>query len=160
MITQKDVKLMLAWAADIDGRSWPDEAAFLRTVNAWRTVFTGGISVTEGGMSAPWLNGGIIAEAARRHYFTDARRITPADLIGQAQEIRRERLGRVRMPDLPPGAASDPALYAAAYAAAEEAILAEEDPDTPVAEVRARAAKAMDAAIAEARRGELGGPSS
>jgi hypothetical protein len=134
MLTTEDVKLLLLRAAARDGRTWPDEATFAVVAAVWAED-----------LDDAWLTPEIAMEAQKRHYRSESRRIMPADLIGWAQEIRRERLGRVRMPDPPTGAPS--ALWDAAYAAAEAAILAG-SPDAPPAELHAAAAEAMAAVFA------------
>jgi hypothetical protein len=146
MLTPDDVTAILIQAAARDGRSWSGEDAFRLAVRAWAAD-----------LDDAWLTPGIAAEALRRHSRSETRRITIADLLGWAREIRAERLARVPLPDPTPEMAADPRLYTAGFAAAEAAILAEDDPETPPAELTARAAKAMAAGVAVARAELTGG---
>lgn len=127
MLTPEDAEAILANAALRDGRTWPTEETFRLAAACWAAD-----------LDDPWLTPGIAAEALKRHYRADSRRIMPADLLAHAENIRRERLALVRMPDPPPGLTADPALYAEALTAAETAILAGEDPAPAMAAVAAR----------------------
>jgi hypothetical protein len=132
MLTSKNAEMLLGLASGLDGRTWPTEDDFRQAAASWAAT-----------LNDQWLTPEIAIEALKRHYRAEPRRITPADLLDHAQDIRRERLGRVRMPDPSPAMAGDPDLYVVGMAAAETAILAGQDP-----------AAAMATAVS-ARSGEL-----
>lgn len=96
-VTEDEVLRLLGIIAAIDLRSWADTRAVRATaVSWWQTIqreldqrrhFTLGYKLAE--------------DAVYAWYGRDRRRITPADLIDMAAEIREERLARTTLPDPP-----------------------------------------------------------
>lgn len=142
-ITEDDMFDLLAVIAAIDGRAWADTDATLAAAAAWYETIRRELDQRRHFT----LTRQLAEDAVYAWHGRDRRRITPADIIEVAAEIRDARLTATPLPD-PPGYPG-PGEYEAIRAAGRDVIADGGD---------ARAAfAAMEAAAASAARQLNGG---
>lgn len=94
---------LLAIIAGIDFRTWPDDTAARATAALWHETIRRELA----GTRHFTLGYALAEEAVYAWYGRDRRRITPADLIDTAAEIRAARLAATPLPDPPEHPAPD-----------------------------------------------------